>query len=99
MRASGALQSWNEAERIVSGDGFEIIALEERGDALRVVSGNTVWKIGSVYDLRDRHELHHGRERDGGGDLGGVIVEAPKFAFDAGAGELAHVGRSAHRQE
>jgi hypothetical protein len=52
-----------------------------------------------VYDLRDRHELHHGRERDGVGDLGRVIVEAPKFVFDGGACELIRLGRSAHRQE
>src|SRR5262249_59589918 len=98
-RASGALQSGNQAERIFSGDGFEIIALEDRSDAPRVVGGNTVRKIGPVYDLRYRHELHHGRERDGIGDLGGVIVEAPKFTFDGGAGELADVGGAAHRPE
>src|SRR5262245_59873576 len=81
-RASGALQSGNQAERIFSGDGFEIIALEERCDAPRVVGGNTVRKIGPVYDLRYRHELHHGRERDGIGELGGGMVAAHKFKFE-----------------
>src|SRR5262245_3883878 len=31
---------------------------------LCIVGRNTVRENGPVYDLRDRHELYHGRERD-----------------------------------
>jgi hypothetical protein len=94
---SDSLQSGDQSDHIFSVDGLQVIALEELGYAFRVIGRGPIRKIGTVHNLRYRHELRHSGQRNVISDLSGVVIEAPEFTVHGGASNLACIRGSADR--
>jgi hypothetical protein len=77
--------------------GLQFIALEELSYALRVIGHGPIRKIGTVHNLRYRHELRHSCQRNVVSDLSGVVMEALEFTVDGGASNLACIRGLADR--